>query len=98
MPDIERYSDFATDDHTLAGDKVSMTGILGKEIIITAWKMVGCKIENRKCVQIQFKFSEDEQPQVVFTNSEVLIRDLEKYNRQSFITTIRKVRKYYTFS
>lgn len=98
MQNIERYSDFAKDDDTLAGDKEQMINILGKEIIITAWKMVSCKVENRRCVQIQFKFSEDDPVKIVFTNSEVLIKALEKYNRQSFITTIRKVRKYYTFS
>lgn len=98
MPDIERYKDFAEDDHTLSGEKELMTNILGKEITILAWKMVACKVEGRRCVQIQFKMDEDKDPRVVFTNSEVLIRDLEKYNRQTFITTIRKVRKYYTFS
>jgi hypothetical protein len=50
-----------------------------------------------KCLALQIEYGGDSR--VAFTGSDVLINQIEKYGDQvPFITTIRKIDRYYTFS
>ncbi|MFH0995810.1 MAG: hypothetical protein V1844_09980 [Pseudomonadota bacterium] len=97
---MKRFSDFATDEKPIDGDKVKIDDILNKEIEITAYRIKNSKFEERhhgKCVTIQFRL--DNEQKIFFTGSEVIMNQIEKYkNEIPFVTIIKKKYKYYIFT
>lgn len=96
---MHKFSDFAT-DKILDGEKLRIDDILNEEI-----KVIGCAIKNSKysknesgkylTLQIESKGNK----YVIFTGSDVLIDQVERYQNQiPFLGTIRKIKNYYSFT
>ena len=97
-----KFSDFAADDEKpLEGEKERIDNILKKEIIISAIKITASKYKDHgdKCATVQFYEENNERKRIFFTGSGVIISMLEKYaDKIPFMTTIKKIDKYYTLS
>ena len=96
----KRFSDFAQENGPLDGAKLKIDDVINREITV-----IGCKIKESKysktnssnCLTIQLEM--DEKRYVVFTGSSVLIEQMEKYQHEMpFLTTIKKIDRYYTLS
>lgn len=95
---LKRFSDFA-EEQTLNGDKVKLDDILGKEIIVTGFNVNKSKYHNNSGNCLKLQFEHDGTKHVLFTGSNVLINQIERYQSEiPFISTIIKVDKFYTFS
>jgi hypothetical protein len=97
----KRFTDFAEPTETaLDGFKVCINDLLGNEIEIIGYRLTPTKyIRNlpSRCLTLHIIF--DGERRVVFSGSEVLIRQMERYKEHlPFMATIRKVDKYYTLS
>lgn len=100
--EVKRFSDFADEPQPLEGDKVRIDEIINKEVTITGFDVKASRFKKNnsgKYITIQFTKPDKEDPNVVFTGSDVLIDQLEKYQEEiPFLTTIRKINRYYTLS
>lgn len=95
---MHSFSDFA-DEKPLAGDKLRIKDILGKEIIMKAYRITESKMNDNKgpCMMMQYELDGEEH--VTFTGSGVLIRQMEKYHEHlPFKTTLIKPDRYITMS
>jgi len=94
---VERFSDFADTPQALDGDKLKIETILNKEITIIGYKVAKGKHNTERCLTLQVDTGEGHR--VIFSGSEVLISQMEKYGeRCPFVATIKKIDKYYTLS
>lgn len=100
--EYQNFSDFAEERGPLEGDKVKIADILNKKILITGHDIKESRYQKNKSgkyLTIQFQREESEDPKVVFTGSDVLIDQLEKYAQEiPFWTTIKKINRYFTLS
>lgn len=96
----KRFSDFAEEDGPLEGDKVKIDYILNQEILVTGYKIKKSKYIKEgmeQCLTVQFEI--DENKKIFFTGSNVLIDQIEKYSHEiPFMTVLKKIDRYYTFS
>ena len=98
---MKHFSEFSTEEKPLEGDKIRIDEALNREMEICAFKIGNSKFEDSKgkYVTLQVKFTGDNKPRVVFTGSEVIAEQCRKYEENiPFITTIKKINKYYTFT
>lgn len=99
---MKRFSDFADEPEPLEGDKLRVQDIINEEIKITGYDIKNSRYDkNRsgKYLTIQFVRQKGDDPNVLFTGSDVLIEQLEKYGDEiPFLTTIRQINRYYTLS
>lgn len=95
-----KFSEFVEDDEKpIEGEKVSITNILNKEIVITKYKVRNSKYNCDKCATVQFYEESDERKRIFFTGSAVIIEQLEKYGEKiPFMTTVTKIDKYFTLT
>ena len=97
-----KFSEFVEDDEKpIEGEKVSITNILNKEIVITKYKVRNSKYKDRcdKCATVQFYEESNERKRIFFTGSAVIIEQLEKYGEKiPFMTTVTKIDKYFTLT
>lgn len=103
MEKVKRFSDFASEDEKpLEGEKVKIESILNKEIIICGCKIRPSKYKEKSenCATVQFfEKGNEQQKNVFFTGSSVIISMLNKYeNEIPFETVIKKIDKYYSFT
>lgn len=96
----QRFSDFA-DERPLDGAKARIEDVLNQEILVLAFKIRGSKFDGKtksgKCLTLQFEL--EGHHRVLFTGSEVLLEQAEKYkDRMPFLATIKKIDRYYTFT
>ena len=99
MPsDKKRFSDFADEPSIMDGDKVNIESILNKEIEILAVRITESKFPKNKsgnCLTIQFMDPETGAKHIVFSGSDVLIQQCQKYQSQMpFLTVIKKINRY----
>ena len=96
----KRFSEFAQEEPCMDGEKVKLKDIVGKEILIKAFRIRTSKYKksnSEQCLTIQFE--QNEQNFVFFTRSAILMEQIEKYKKElPFFTIIKQVDKYYTFS
>ena len=94
---MRRFSDFATEDNIMSGDKVKIGDITGKEVEIIGYTVGNSKFEGKKLLTLQIKL--DGENRVVFTSSSVLIDQSQKYEKEMpFLATIEKVNnRFYSF-
>lgn len=70
--------------------------MLDKEIVVCAYRITDSKYGEGSCLKLQFEL--DGEKHVLFTGSNVLIRQCEQYaDRMPFLARIVKPGKYYTF-
>ncbi len=97
MEGRKHFSDFAKTEG-LDGDKLTVGDILNKEIYVKAYRVMPSKcVKDRNLLQLQFGL--DDRTYIIFTNSIVLIRQIEEYKSEiPFYATIKKHGSYYTFT
>lgn len=97
---MKKFSDFAIEEKPLEGSKVRLDDILNKEIEIKAFKLANSRFsKNQSGKYATIQFLDEGKLKVLFTGSDVLISQLEKYeNELPFLTTIIKINRYYTFT
>ena len=100
MSDSKRFSDFAEEEKPVDGDKVKIESILNKEIRVTDYKVKKSQYAKNNSEQyLTVQFEVDGTKKIFFTGSCVLLDQLEKYGHEMpFLTTVKKVDRYYTFS
>ena len=105
MPALPRFSDFAASESRLAGEKKKVSDVLNRLVAITGWRTMDSKCGKGKiCLELQFEYANEDGPNggvkyVVFTASEVLLKQIRQYeDKIPFLTVIVKQGNYYTFS
>jgi hypothetical protein len=97
---VKKFSDFAKEGGPLEGDKVKIEAILNQEIFVTGYKIKKSRYAKNgvdQCLTVQFET--DGNKKIFFTGSNILIEQIEKYeNEIPFMTIIKKIDRYYTFS
>ena len=97
---MQRFSDFATEDSPLEGERKRIDEVLNKEIVVTGERIRESKYKDegrKRYMTLQVEI--DGNKYVIFTGSEVLINQIEKYREHiPFMATMKKVDRYYTFS
>ena len=97
---MKRFSDFATDNNVMTGDKIKIEEVLGKEIEVIGYKIGDSKYpkqQDSKVLTLNFKL--DGVERILFTGSKVLLEQCEKYeNEMPFVAKIEQVNKFYTFN
>ena len=96
----KRFSDFCQEVAPMDGAKVKIEDALNREITILGYKVTHSKYNENghgKCLTIQYEL--DGARYVMFTGSAVLIDQFAKYGDEiPFLTTIKKIDRYYTLS
>ena len=96
----KKFRDFAQENLPLDGDKIRLDEVINRELLITGYSIKRSKYDKNnsgKCLTLQVEL--DNAHRVVFTGSDVLIEQLEKYGDQvPFWATIKKIDRYYTLS
>jgi len=102
---MNRFSDFADTSISpiLDGKKISLDEVLDREIIVLNYRIKNTKYSDAKnpdCLTVQFSFEDKpDDRRVFFSGSSVLMRQLEQYKEKlPFISVIKRIGKYYTFS
>ena len=97
---MKKFSDFAKDTNVLDGDKMRIDDSLNIELKITGHRIQQSKYEKNKsgkCLTLQVDLKGVKR--VIFTGSDVLISQIEKYSEQiPFVAVIKKIDRYYTLS
>jgi len=93
---IKRFTDFAKET-VLDGDKIRMDDVINEEIIILDYNIKESKLKDGDYLTLQI--SKSDKKHVIFTGSHVLIDQIKKYKDEiPFLTTIRKINKYYSLT
>jgi hypothetical protein len=97
---LKRFTDFAQEQAPLDGDKIRLDTILNQEILVTGYSIKKSRYDKNssgKCLTIQFEINGERR--VVFTGSDVLIEQFQRYGEQiPFLTVIKKIDRFYTLS
>lgn len=100
QPEQKRFSDFCAELTPLDGDKERIESVLNQEIRVIGYQIKRSKFGEKgpgKCLTVQFE--RDGARKVLFTGSQVLIEQFEKYGSEiPFLATIKKIDRYYTLS
>ena len=75
-----KFSEFVEDDEKpIEGEKVSITNILNKEIVITKYKVRNSKYKDRcdKCATVQFYEESDERKRIFLQVARLLLSSLK---------------------
>ena len=89
-----QFSDFATEDKPMEGEKKKLDDILNIEILVIGFKVGKSKYKDKNYLTLQFKIDDD--IYVLFTGSAVLSDQSQKYReRMPFYTKIKKIKNYY---
>lgn len=96
----KRFADFAEERRPLDGEKIKIENVLNKEILVTGYRVKRSKFDkNTSGMVLTLQAEIDGETRVIFTGSDVLIEQLEKYGEQvPFLTTIKKIDRFFTLS
>lgn len=94
---MEKFSEFCN-EVALVGDKVALSEVLNQMIEVKKYRISKSKKkEGSEYVTIQIKYQGKER--VIFTGSDVIKNQLEKYkDHLPFEATIKKINNYYSFT
>lgn len=97
----KRFGDFniKVDVDTLTGDSIKISKVIGKEIIVKAFKINKSKFEKTEhCLTIQIDIGGENK--VIFTGSNMLKKQIELIKKEDFpfIATIENINDTYQFS
>lgn len=98
MQSIKKFSEFADENNRFEGDKIRIDDVLNKKIIVQKFMLNKSKYEGKgSYVTIQILI--DDVPKVIFTGSQVISSQCDKYEKEMpFMATIKKIDRYYTFT
>lgn len=95
-----RFSDFAVERVPLDGEKIKLDSIINQEIMVIGYAINRSKYDKNssgKVLTLQFEHAG--RRLVVFTGSDVLIEQMQKYGDEvPFATTIKKIDRFYTLT
>lgn len=95
----KRFSEFADEPSILDGAKARIDDVLNQEIEIIGSKIAPSKFSKNKSgkfLTLQFVDPKTGEHRVLFTGSDVLISQIEKYcEKIPFLATIKRVDRYY---
>lgn len=96
---MRHFSDI-TEDVILDGDKITLDDIINQEVTILAYSIKTSRYgKNKSGKYLTLQVVLNDVKYVVFTGSDVLIEQMEKYGDQTpFLTTVRKIKRYYSLS
>ena len=96
---MKKFSDFAN-EKILDGDKIKIDGVLNKEIKVIGYSIKNSKYSKNKSGEyLTLQIEMDNEKYIIFTGSDVLIDQLKKYcNEIPFLTTVRKINRYYSLT
>lgn len=95
---MKRFSDFASNDK-LDGKKIKIDDILNKEIIIKNHTTKKSKYSKEDDDYLTLQLEMNNENYILFTGSKVLLDQIIKYKENiPFITTIKKIDRYFTFT
>jgi hypothetical protein len=102
MNSVLRFSDFAKEEKPLDGEKRRIDDVLNLDITITGARISDSRYKEetgrKRYMTLQFQYPDNKRC-VLFTGSEVLISQIEKYRENiPFQTKIQKIDRYYTFT
>ena len=84
------------------GPKISIEDVVNRDIIITGYRTKKSKFGRNTsgmCLTLQFEFVGSQEKRIVFTGSDVLIEQMERYGDEvPFQATLKKIDKYYTLA
>lgn len=96
---MKRFSEISK-ENILDGDKVRLDDILNEEILIIGFRIKDSRYSKNnsgKYLTLQFEYKDKKN--VIFTGSDVLIDQAEKYGKEiPFLATIRKINRYYSLT
>ncbi len=93
---MKQFSEF-TEENILDGDKMKIEDIVNEEITIQGYRIKESKYKDKEYLTIQIIFKDKKF--VVFTGSSVLLDQIKRYKAEiPFLTTIRKINKYYSLT
>lgn len=97
---IKRFADFADEKPSLDGIKTHLDDILNTEIEVIGYRVSVSKYsKNNSGKYLTIQFVQDGARHIVFTGSDVLINQMEKYAAEiPFYATIKKIDRYYTLA
>lgn len=98
---MNKFSQFAKkQDIRLDGEKVSIAYVFEKNIVIWGYRIMQSRaVKNKEVLQLQFSYDEHSEKYVVFTNSEVLMRQMKEYEENlPFEARIIKTGSCYTLA
>jgi len=97
---VKKFSEFSTEDQPLDGRKSRMDDILNQKIIVTGFSIKTSKYRKNvtgKYLTLQFEMNNE--TQIIFTGSDVLIGQMERYGEEiPFAAVIKKINRYYTLT
>jgi hypothetical protein len=97
---VNKFSQFAKkQDLRLDGDKVNIADIFNKTICVTGYRIMQSRaVKDKEVLQLQFLFPDDTSRKIIFTNSDVLMRQVKEYESYiPFEAKIIKTGSCYTF-
>lgn len=97
---MKRFSDFATDQVALEGDKARLEDIIDQSIVVTGYRVRGSRYgQNGNSEYLTLQFEWEGKTWIVFTGSKVLTEQIQKYSHEiPFQTVIRRISRYYSFT
>lgn len=99
QPETKRFTDFCKEILPLDGTKIGIEDVLDQEIKIIAYRIKRSKYGEGTGEYLTLQIEIEEDHRVLFTGSSVLIDQFKKYgNEIPFLTTIRKIDRYYTLT
>ena len=98
---MKKFSEISNEEERLEGEKVKLDDILNQDIVINGFTLAQSKFSKNKSgmyATVQFSIPGGDK-RVFFTGSDVIIEQLQKYKvEMPFMTQIKKINKYYTFT
>ncbi len=98
---MNKFSEFAKkSDIRLEGEKVSIGDVFDKNIALLGYRIMQSRaVKNKEVMQLQFSYIGDDAKYILFTNSEVLMRQMKEYeDNLPFVAKIIKTGSCYTLS
>ena len=96
----KKFSDFANEPAVLDGSKITMADILNKEILVIGYRVASSKynaVSNAQYLTLHIELNDVHY--ILFTGSTVLLEQIIKYKDNiPFLTAIKQINRYYTFS
>lgn len=94
---MHKFSDFAEEPEALEGAKKRIDDVLNTEIQVLNFRFGESKVKDGEYLTIQFLVEEEKY--ICFTGSKVLSKQAHKYkDKLPFLTVIKKINSYYTFT
>lgn len=96
---MQRFSDFSEEKATLEGKRICIDDILNCEIIINDYSITKSKFNKGNGNYLTIQIILKEERRVIFTGSEILMKQIEKYkDKLPYLAVIKRINRYYTFT